>query len=137
MVEGRHVLPLAVSFAKWQVLQSCIRLSDIPFLSNSIREQTRQRYERPVVPGKSRNRKSASYYRPARHSVYWQGSDPDFGLELQTMANYKKSTTPDLLRIFAKAAAEQGEALFNADPKRADSRYRTMMKTYSELKSRG
>jgi hypothetical protein len=53
------------------------------------------------------------------------------------MANYKKSTTPDLLRIFAKTAAEQGEALFNADPKRANSRYRTMMKTYSELKSRG
>jgi len=69
--------------------------------------------------------------------VYWQGSNTDFGLELQTMANYKKSTTPDLLRIFAKAAAEQGEALLNADPKRANSRYRTMTKTYSELESRG
>ena len=53
------------------------------------------------------------------------------------MANYKKSTTPDFLKIFAKAAAEQGEALRNADPKRANSRYRTMTKTYLELKSRG
>jgi Domain of unknown function (DUF2019) len=70
-------------------------------------------------------------------SVYWQGSNADFGLELQTMANYKKSTTPDLLRIFAKAAAEQGEALRAADPKRANSRYRTMEKVYAELTARG
>ena len=43
----------------------------------------------------------------------------------------------DLVRIFARAAAEQGEALRAADPKKANSRYRTMKKTYSELKSRG
>jgi len=69
--------------------------------------------------------------------VYWQGSNAGFGLELQTMPNYKKSTTPDLLRIFAKAAAEQGEATRSADAKKANARNRTMEKTYNELKSRG
>jgi Domain of unknown function (DUF2019) len=53
------------------------------------------------------------------------------------MPNYKKTSTMDLLTIFAKAAAEQGEALRAADPKKANSRYRTMEKTYSELESRG
>jgi hypothetical protein len=53
------------------------------------------------------------------------------------MANYKKTSTTDLVQIFAKAAAEQGEALRAADPKKANSRYRTMEKTYLELKSRG
>jgi|SRR5579864_4382607 len=53
------------------------------------------------------------------------------------MANYKKSPTSELTRIFAKAAAEQGEALRAGDAKRANSRYRTMKKTYLELQSRG
>ena len=53
------------------------------------------------------------------------------------MPNYKKSATPHLVNIFAKAAAEQGEALLAANPKKANSRNRTMQKTYSELKSRG
>jgi hypothetical protein len=53
------------------------------------------------------------------------------------MPNYKKTSTSDLVQIFAKAAAQQGEALRAADPKKANSRYRTMEKTYLELKSRG
>lgn len=53
------------------------------------------------------------------------------------MPNYKKTSTTDLLKIFAKAAAEQGEALRAADPKKANSKHRTMEKTYLELKSRG
>jgi hypothetical protein len=52
------------------------------------------------------------------------------------MPNYKKASTTDLIKLFAKAAAEQGEALRAGDPKKANSRYRTMKKTYLELKSR-
>ena len=36
--------------------------------------------------------------------------------------NYKKGSTTELLNIFAKAAAEQGEALRAADPKKANRR---------------
>jgi hypothetical protein len=53
------------------------------------------------------------------------------------MANYKKSPTDELVNVFAKAAAEQGEATRGADAKKANSRNRTMGKTYAELKSRG
>ena len=53
------------------------------------------------------------------------------------MPNYRKTSTTDLLIIFANAAAEQGEALRAADPKKANSRYRTMEKIYQELKARG
>lgn len=54
-----------------------------------------------------------------------------------TMANYKRNQTQDLLTIFAKAAAEQGEALRGADSKKANSRYRIMERIYDELKARG
>ncbi len=53
------------------------------------------------------------------------------------MPNCKKPTTADLLKIFAKGAAEQGEALRAGDANRANSRYRTMKEIYSELESRG
>jgi hypothetical protein len=53
------------------------------------------------------------------------------------MPNYKKTSTADLLKIFAAAAAEQGEALRAADPKKANSRHRTVKKTYLVLESRG
>ena len=53
------------------------------------------------------------------------------------MPNYKKASNENLVKIFAKAAAEQGEALRSADPRKANSRYRTMKKTYQELKARG
>ena len=52
------------------------------------------------------------------------------------MSNYKKSSTDDLLSVFAKAAAEQGEALRDGNSKTANSRYRTMEKAYTELKAR-
>jgi hypothetical protein len=53
------------------------------------------------------------------------------------MPNYKKAATTNLLKLFAKAAAEQGEALRIGDPKKANSKYGTMKKTYLELKARG
>jgi len=53
------------------------------------------------------------------------------------MANYSKIATADLLQIFAKAAAEQGQALRSGDSRKANSSYRTMKKIYAELSSRG
>ena len=53
------------------------------------------------------------------------------------MPNYKKTSTGDLVTIFARAAVEQGEALRAAEPKKANSKYKTMKKIYAELKVRG
>jgi hypothetical protein len=53
------------------------------------------------------------------------------------MPNYKKTPTSDLVKIFARASAEQGEALRAGEAKKANTKYKTMKKIYSELKSRG
>lgn len=53
------------------------------------------------------------------------------------MAVYKNRTTKELVAMFSGAAAEQGKALRAADPKKANSRYRTMGKIYEVLTLRG
>jgi hypothetical protein len=50
--------------------------------------------------------------------------------------NVGKQPTQDLIRVFAEAAREQGEALRAADPKKANRRTKLIHKTFAELKER-